>query len=228
MPSTNALLKLCALVLGIASFLVASAKTQSDNKHTLYDNKISNSKVVNNKNSKTDLSGIDRSANQSESIFGDVSSSLSKSWFTWGAEVGTSIDIDGYDMSTFDFDAFVGFKNSFFRTLGLGSGIHHDFHDRNTFMPLYAIIRTSFSKNERPWFLNFKTGYSFNTVDDSGSKGGFMFNAGIGFNLKTSANFKSHIILSYSFTHLAKEQGVMIDKEINHVDMIQLLFGINF
>ena len=43
--------------------------------------------------------------------------------FTWGADIGSTIDISGNDMSTIDIDAFFGYKNKFIRTVGLGAGI---------------------------------------------------------------------------------------------------------
>lgn len=165
---------------------------------------------------------------QHESIFDYKSPSLSKSHFTWGADVGASIDVGGYDFSTFDLDVVIGYKNSIIKTLGISAGIHRDFHQGTNFVPLTAVIRTGFIPRSSLCFLNMKAGYSFNTVGETDTKGGFIFNAGVGFNLATSKNFQSHIILSYEFIHLNEQQGTMIDKVRNHVDMIQIAVGVNF
>lgn len=163
-----------------------------------------------------------------ESIFDYASPRLGSSHFTWGADVGASIDINGYDMSTFDLDVIIGYKNSILKTLGISAGVHRDFQLGTTFVPLQAVIRTSFVPRPSLLFMNLKTGYSFNTVGDSPTKGGFIFNAGIGFNLYRSQRVQTHLILSYEFIHLNKEQGIMIDKKKGHTDMIQVAFGLNF
>ncbi len=166
-------------------------------------------------------------AGERESIFGDKTPTLDKSHFTWGADVGASIDMGGYDMSTFDIDIVLGYKNSLLRTLGLSAGIHRDFHTGTNFIPLMAVLRTSFIPRKTVCFFDLKAGYSFNTVGEENS-GGFTFNAGIGFNLASSKRFRSHLILSYQFIHLNELQGTMVDQVKNHIDFIQLHFGVNF
>lgn len=172
----------------------------------------------------------DTTATQSghESIFQSPIGSLAASHFTWGADIGASIDINGYDMSTFDLDIVLGYKNDLLKTLGISAGIHRDFHTGTTFVPVEAVVRTAFIPRPCPIFMNLKAGYSFNTVGDSPTKGGFIFNAGIGFNLYRSQRVQTHLLLSYQFIHLNEMQGTMIDKKENHVDMIQVAFGVNF
>ncbi len=162
-------------------------------------------------------------AGERESIFGDKTPALDKSHFTWGADVGASIDMGGYDMSTFDIDIVLGYKNSLLRTLGLSAGIHRDFHTGTNFIPLMAVLRTSFIPRKTLCFFDLKAGY----VGEENS-GGFTFNAGIGFNLASSKRFRSHLILSYQFIHLNELQGTMVDRVKNHIDFIQLHFGVNF
>lgn len=164
-----------------------------------------------------------------ESLFDYKAPSLAKSHFTWGGEVGASVDVGGYDLSTFDLDIVIGYKNSWIRTLGISAGIHRDFSKGNHFVPLQAVLRTPFSSANKLCFLNLKAGYSFNTVsEDSGTHGGFMLTTGIGFNLAMSRNFRSHIILSYEYIRLNKKQGQMVDKRQSNVDMVQIVFGVNF
>lgn len=163
-----------------------------------------------------------------ESIFGG-SRSLAKSKFTWGAEVGCSVDLGGYDLSTFDLDVVLGYKNSWIHTAGISCGVHRDFTKGNNFIPLMAVFRTAFSTRPRFWFANLKAGYSFNSLnEDSGTHGGFILNAGIGFNLAQSKRFHTYLILSYEFIHLNETQGTMIDKQIHNLDLAQISFGVNF
>ena len=128
----------------------------------------------------TDINGSNAdnaatAAEERESIFGDKTPALDKSHFTWGADVGASIDMGGYDMTTFDIDIVLGYKNTLLRTLGLSAGIHRDFHTGTNFIPLMAVLRTSFIPRKTLCFFDLKAGYSFNTVGEENS-GGFTLN----------------------------------------------------
>lgn len=164
-----------------------------------------------------------------ESIFNYKSESLGQSHFTWGGEVGASVDIGGYDLSTFDLDLIIGYKNSWIRTLGISAGLHRDFSAGTHFVPLQVVFRSPLTASNKICFLNLKSGYSFNTVNnDSGTHGGFILTTGIGFNLAMSKNFNSHLILSYEYIRLNKKQNQLIDKRRTNVDLIQILFGVTF
>ena len=168
------------------------------------------------------------SLHKSESLFDVKSPMLSDYHFTWGAEVGASIDLDGYDMSTFDLDVVIGYKNRLFKTAGLSVGFHRDFYKGNMLIPITAVVRTSFSSRPTWWFWALKAGYSFNSIGDVGTHGGFIFNTGIGFNLLRTKSLNCHLLLTYQFLHLSGEQQVMVDKLRNHIDMAQIGFGVNF
>lgn len=163
-----------------------------------------------------------------ESIFNYNAKPLGESHFTWGGEVGTSIDISGYDTSTFDLDLVFGYKNSYLRILGFGAGIHRAFGTGDNFVPVYAVIRTSFSKRQRPFFMSFKAGYSFNTMGDAPTFGDTTASLGAGLNLAMSRNFKSHIILSYSFRHFNRRHKSTIAIDADNISLASLTFGVNF
>lgn len=163
-----------------------------------------------------------------ESIFDVNSGLIESSRFTWGADVGTSIDVGGYDMSTFDLDVVVGYKHGLIRTLGVSAGVHRDFSKGNHLIPVCGVLRLAFSPTQELTFLNLKGGYSFNSIGDTDTTKGFVMTAGIGFNLAMSRRFRSHLILSYEYLRLNGEQRILVDRSRNHVDMIQLLFGVTF
>lgn len=164
-----------------------------------------------------------------ESIFPTGSRSLSSGHFTWGAEIGSSIDLSGNDMSTFDIDVLFGYKNSWIRTAGIGVGIHRAFGNHYTFLPLYAVFRSSFRSKPSLVFLNLKLGYSFNTLGgDTKTKGGFKSSLGIGFNLAMSKRFQSHLILSCGYFLLDENQKLAAGLDVRHVPLAQISFGMNF
>lgn len=163
------------------------------------------------------------------SLFPQASRSLETSHFTWGADLGSSIDLRGYDMSTFDLDVMLGYKNPWLRALGVGAGIHRTVRTGNTFIPIYGILRTSFRSKPSLFFFNLKAGYSFNTIHDAGAtSGGFNFSAGLGINLAMSKKFQSHIVISYGFFHMTDAQQVALNMSLNHIDQVQMRFGLNF
>lgn len=163
-----------------------------------------------------------------ESIFDVKTHTLDTSHFTWGADVGTSIDIGGYDLSTFDLEVVLGYKRAWLRTLGVSCGVHRDFTKGNHLIPLMALVRTQLLPGSNATFLNIKAGYSFNSIGESDTNTGFMMNVGIGFNLASSRQFQTHLVLSYEYLRLNGDQRIMVDRARNHADLIQLIFGVNF
>mgnify|MGYP000217003388 CR=1 FL=1 len=61
--------------------------------------------------------------------------------FTWGAEIGASIDLSGTENSTIDIDLFAGYRHAMLKCLGVGVGIHPSFQKDQLFVPIYALCR---------------------------------------------------------------------------------------
>lgn len=162
-----------------------------------------------------------------ESLFASAKG-LSDSHFTWGGEVGASIDLSGCDTSTFNIDAILGYKNIYFKTLGAGLGIHRSLGSGDTYVPVYALVRTSFSKRPRMFFMSFKVGYSFNTIGDSPTFGDTNAQLGAGINLAMSRRFQSHIILAYEFRHFDQRHKHILNDRTENVSFATLSFGVNF
>lgn len=162
------------------------------------------------------------------SIFPEKSRSLAFSHFTWGAELGSSIDMTGHDMSTLDADVVLGYKNKWIRTLGVGAGIHRAFGTGDNFIPVYAVFRTSFTSRPSNFFMNMKLGYSFNSFHDSPIFGDTSASLGAGINLAMSRTFQSHIILSVSHRHFSKRHWVKHNLDEENIFLVSLCFGVNF
>ena len=164
-----------------------------------------------------------------EAIFQSTRGNLSFSHFTWGVDVGSSIDLTSHDMSTFDVDAILGFKNSFIKTAGIGIGIHRSVQSGDNFIPVYALIRTSFTKRPSLCFFNLRVGYSFNTIGDSPCYGDFSTAAGIGFNLSSSRMAKTYIIVGAGYRYFKQRHIEAIEKlDTHYIFLAQLQFGVNF
>ncbi len=163
-----------------------------------------------------------------ESLFPKATRNLDKSHFTWGAEFGASIDLSGYNTSTFNIDAVLGYKNNFIRILGAGVGIHRSLGNGDNFIPIYALLRSSFSHRPRLFFMSLKVGYSFNTIGDSPTFGDTNAQLGAGINLAMGKKFQSHIILAYEFRHFNRRHKYILNDKANDISLATISFGVNF
>lgn len=146
--------------------------------------------------------------------------------FTWGVEVGSSIDLAGNDMSSFDFSLLTGYKNPAIQLLGVGAGIRRSFGSKNTFIPLFGVIRTSFRSKPSLLFMHFEAGYSFNSIKNAHVAGDICGSLGIGINLSMGKKFNSHIIIAYGFQHFDVKHREEAGLNAENVPLAQLSFGI--
>lgn len=164
-----------------------------------------------------------------ESLFPKSSLSLAFSHFTWGAEAGASLDLTGYDMSTFNVDVLFGYKNDYIKLAGFGAGIHRSVQSGDNFIPVYATIQTSFRKKPSLLFFSAKIGYSFNTISDSPTFGDLSSAMGVGFNLSRSKTAQTHIILSAGYRYFNRRHIDMVDRIDRHyIYIASLSFGVSF
>ena len=163
-----------------------------------------------------------------ESIFGG-NRPLDTSHFTWGADLGASLDLTANDMSTFGLDFILGYKNSIFKTLGAGVGIHRTVQSGDNFIPIYALIRTSFTSRPSLLFLNVRLGYSFNTIEDSPTFGDYNAGFGCGINLSQGKKAKTYIILGVAYRYFNENHRDYVARlDTQSVWLAQLQFGVNF
>lgn len=170
----------------------------------------------------------DTTGNEVESFFPSKSVNLAKSHFTWGAEFGSSIDLTAHNLSTFDLDVNIGYKNSFLKIAGIGVGIHRGMSSGDTYIPIYAVIRTSFRKKPSLFFLNVQIGYSFNTLSNGPILGDFTSALGCGINLSQSRRAKSYVILSAGTRYFNKNHQALIQIDASTITVAKIVIGINF
>lgn len=123
--------------------------------------------------------------------------------FAWGGEVSSSIDLTGHDLSTFNIGANLGYKNSLFQIVGVGGQINIGVGNNSRMYPVFAIVRTSFSKQPKRCFLELRGGYSFNNMDDGRSHNGAYALAAWGIHLAMAHNFRSYLSVGYSFHQIS-------------------------
>lgn len=167
------------------------------------------------------------SSHVAEAIF-KASPNLAFSHFTWGAEFGSSIDLTGHNLSTFDLDINLGFKNSYIKLAGIGCGFHRSINAGDTYIPVYAVLRTSFTRRPSLFFLNLQAGYSFNTESGSKYYGDVITALGCGLNLTQTRRAKSYVILSVGSRIFSKNHKKASSLDVSEVLTGKIVIGINF
>lgn len=219
----NNRIKIAVIIMGI-SFLPAAATATVLSAVTLSDGDNKESAAA----AARRQQGMQPEQTERESLFPQKSLDLGKSHFTWGAETGASLDMTSHDLSTFDVDVMLGYKNSIFNLAGIGAGLHRSVHAGNNFIPVYAVLRTDFRRKPSPLFLNVQAGYSFNTVQDSETLGDFYGAFGMGVNLSQSRKANSYVILSVAYQYLSSKILSKIDFDTHYVFFAKLNIGVNF
>lgn len=124
--------------------------------------------------------------------------------FTWGADVGSAIDLTANDMSSIDIHGYFGYKGLWTRLLGIGVGINSMINNSSRCYPVYAIYRTSFTELPQLCFMDLRLGLSFNNILHYPSQTNFYGSIGVGITLAKGRKFSSHIILSYNLMPIHK------------------------
>lgn len=151
------------------------------------------------------------------------------SGFTWGADIGGSIDMTCNSQSSVDLDITLGYRNPFIRLVGLYAATNIMTNDGNRTFPLAAALRTSFTSRPTLCFWDAKIGCALNYLPDDVSQTGLYLSTGVGFNLAMSSKFQSHIILDY--TYIGRKNVIVEggpEREYPSLSKVSLTFGVNF
>lgn len=122
--------------------------------------------------------------------------------FVWGASLGSSIDMTGQDMTAIDIDAFFGYKGDYIRFAGAGAGIRMMVSNSSRSYPVYAMLRTSFTKSPSFAYLELKGGISFTNLYTDVYQRNFVGGIAVGFTLAHSRTFSSNFSLGYEYMPL--------------------------
>lgn len=119
--------------------------------------------------------------------------------FTWGADIGSSIDLSAHDMSSIDFGAAVGMRRGWIRFLGAGIGANVMVSNSCRSYPIYAIFRPQYPRLSRLVFLDTRLGAVLNYLPDNVSQTDLYGSLCVGINLATGRKFTSYILVGYSY-----------------------------
>lgn len=137
------------------------------------------------------------------------------SHFSWGADIGGSIDMSGHDMSTLNIDAYCGWRGGVFPIVGIGAGLNIPVNNARHEFPVYAIARTSFSSRPQPVFMELRGGLVVNTRQSGESSVDPYISPGVGFRLASGRAFTSYLTVGYIYNGLRSGNGMPSDGDAN-------------
>lgn len=124
---------------------------------------------------------------------------IDKTLFTWGAECGSTIDMSAHDMSSVDFNASFGLRRNWLSFVGVGAGANVMVSGSYRSYPLFAVLRTDFSRFTRLLFMDVRAGVSVNYLDNNQSQTGAYASVALGVNLAKGRTFRSYILAGYAY-----------------------------
>lgn len=154
--------------------------------------------------------------------------SIANSHFSWGASIGSSIDMSSNDMSSIDISACFGYKNSWLQMAGIGAAINMAVNNGSRMFPIYALVRTNFRNRPSLCFMEAKAGCSFNNLYDHETQQGFYGSLGAGVNVATGKTFRSYIMLAYTFNHIRPFGTEEKTASLSDLHIASISIGISF
>ncbi|MDE6464565.1 MAG: hypothetical protein K2L16_08050 [Muribaculaceae bacterium] len=148
--------------------------------------------------------------------------------FTWGADVGASIDMSGNDMSSLDVDITFGMRRGWLNFLGFGVGADIMVSNSCRSFPLFAELRTNFVDRPTVAFWDLRLGASLNYLEHNHQQTGFFGFTGVGFNLARSAKFSSHLMLGYTFRQRSRVEGPEMTHPFHDLHYASVKIGVSF
>lgn len=149
--------------------------------------------------------------------------------FAWGADIGTSIDLTGHDMSTINLDANFGYANGVLQMVGVGVGAHMMASNSCRAFPIYAILQTNFRQKPSLCFLDMRFGLAIDNVDNDSRQTVPYINPAVGFNLAGNKNFQSYMRIGYMYNGM-KSFGPESNRTTikGGLSMVNVSIGISF
>lgn len=132
--------------------------------------------------------------------------------FAWGAEIASSVDLSGHDMTSVDLNLSLGLTYRWLIFAGLGAGADLMVSNSCRTYPVYLNFRTDFSRKVLPIFLDLRGGVAFNCLPDEINQQAPYASLSLGFNLATGRTFRSYILCGYTFngrSDVNTEAGLM-------------------
>ncbi len=148
--------------------------------------------------------------------------------FAWGAELASSVDLSGHDMSSIDFNAYLGLRYRWLSLAGVGAGANIMVSNSCRTYPVFAVVRTDFSRYVKLLFLDFRGGLALNYLPDNVSQQAPYAAASIGFNLARSSKFRSYVLFGYTFIGRKDVASEEMTTEYPSLSMVSVRLGVAF
>lgn len=147
--------------------------------------------------------------------------------FTWGAEVGSGIDMGGDNMSTINIAALIGYRTSWINFAGVGLGIDMMMSNSCRAYPVFGMIRSSFAEKPKLFFAEMRAGVAFNQATNVPDRTNLFLQPGAGIYLATGKTFASYLLLSYTYNAMTF-YGDKKDTLVHGLNMATLSIGVTF
>ncbi|MGM9862629.1 MAG: hypothetical protein ACI30W_08525 [Muribaculaceae bacterium] len=120
--------------------------------------------------------------------------------FSWGAEIGSTVDLSGHDMTSLDFSAYFGIRRSWLDFAGVGAAANVVVNNSSRTYPLFANLRFSFTPRNPLLFADLRGGMALHSIDVvSGNKFKPYAQVGVGVYLARGKHFSSYLIAGYAW-----------------------------
>ena len=120
--------------------------------------------------------------------------------FSWGAEIGSTVDLSGHDMTSLDFSAYFGIRRSWLDFAGVGAAANIVVNNSSRTYPLFANLRFSFTPRNPLLFADLRGGMALHSIDlVTGSKFKPFAQVGVGVYLARGKRFSSYLIAGYAW-----------------------------
>lgn len=154
---------------------------------------------------------------------------LSRYSFSWGAQIGGSIDMSAQNMSTIDFTVTAGMRHAWIKMLGVGTGAHIMVSNSCRTYPIFAAFRTDFSSTRRRLlFMDTRLGIAANSFPAEVNHTGFYGYGGLGINLATGVKFASFISIGYTFVERGTISHGDTSSYLPHIHFASVSLGVHF
>ncbi|MDE6300582.1 MAG: hypothetical protein K2M19_02575 [Muribaculaceae bacterium] len=124
---------------------------------------------------------------------------VSRVRFAWGAELASSVDLSGHDMTSVDLNLSFGLTYRWLIFAGIGAGADMMVSNSCRTYPVYLSFRTDFSRRVLPIFLDLRVGSAFNCLPENINQQAPYASISLGFNLATGRTFRSYILCGYTY-----------------------------
>lgn len=160
----------------------------------------------------------------------EPSGQASSGWnhFVWGAEVGGATDLTSNNLSSINLDAFFGYKDKWLNAVGIGASVNMMVSNSVRSFPVYAILRTDFSADDKLLFMDLRGGIAINQPSFGTRQTGLYLAPGVGINLYTGRTFRSYFTLSYIYNGMKPFDLGDRHCDVDGLSMACLRIGISF